>query len=302
MKAAVLHGPDRVPAYEDFADPAPAAGEIVVDVLAASLHHLTRGHALGKHYSSHGQFPSIPGVDGVGRRPDGQLIYFGGVRAPYGTFAERAATRGGLPLPAGLDPQRAAAMMNAAASSWLALSCRAPIEAGATVLVVGATGASGSLALQIARHLGATRVIAVGRRRDALAALHPDAALTPDDKDALVAEFARGVDVVLDYVWGAPAQAMFAAIMAAHSPKRLRYVNIGALAGDAQVHPHLLRSLPIELLGSGIGSVSQAQWAHELPRILAALPAFTLRFDPVPLADVAAAWQREGGDRVVIVP
>jgi NADPH:quinone reductase-like Zn-dependent oxidoreductase len=302
MKAAVIHGPDQAPRFEDFAEPVPDPGEELVRVLAAALHPLARSHARADHYASQGGFPAIVGVDGVGERADGTAIYFGWVKPPYGTFAERAATRGGFPLPAGLDPVRAAGMANPAASSWLALHHRAVMQPGETVMVVGATGSSGRLAIQIARRLGAARVIAVGRRREALQGVGADAAIAVDERDALVAEFARGVDIILDYAWGPPAHAVFAAIMAVRPDRRLRYVSIGQIAGDASFPPAVLRAVPIELYGSGMGAVSQAQIMREIPRILAALPELKLPLDPMPLREIEAAWRREGGDRIVIVP
>src|SRR5262249_36113275 len=152
--------------------------------------------------------PLVPGVDGVGRRADGTRVYFVAAHDRFGTMAEetRADPRLMVPLPDGLDAARVAAVMLPAISSWVALTHRAVLERGHSVLVLGATGVAGQLAVQIAKHLGAGRVIAAGRDADALAGLR---ALGADevvrwtgDADPIAAA-ASEVDLVLDYLWGA---------------------------------------------------------------------------------------------------
>jgi len=215
-------------------------------------------------------------------------------------------------LPDGVAPEHAAALVNPASSSWLALRLRAPLEPGQTVLVLGATGTSGQLAVQIARALGAGRIIAAGRNAVVLAALPADLTLrvdAPDFPAALTAAIGeRGVDVILDYLWGAPAEATFHALLAcrhALTGRRIRYVDIGQSAGD-HIHfsPHALRSLDLHLLGSGIGSVPTADIAREVPHLLARARELTIAVDPVPLARVGEAWAAtaEAGRRVVMVP
>lgn len=219
MRAAVLHTPDGTPQLEDFAEPELRSGEVIGRVLAAGLHPLVRGHAHGQHYASSGRYPLIPGVDGVAELPDGRRVYTGWLRAPYGTFAERvAANPHSLELPHGMAPERVAGMVNPASSSWLALRLRGKLVAGETVMVLGATGASGRLAVQLARILGAARVIAVGRDRARLAALNVDAALTFDDD---LGEELEHTDIALDYLWGAPALAV---LNAKRGPRRLRRI------------------------------------------------------------------------------
>jgi NADPH:quinone reductase-like Zn-dependent oxidoreductase len=171
MNAAVVEAFDRPPRYAEFADPVPSDGELLVTVTAAALHQIVRALAAGTHYGSTAQLPFVPGVDGVGRLPDGTRVYFGRTQDRYGTFAERSITLPflTLPLPDSLDDATAAAMMNPGMSSWVALTARARFVPGESVLILGATGTSGHLAVQIARRLGATRVIAAGRNPEALA-------------------------------------------------------------------------------------------------------------------------------------
>jgi len=114
MNAAVVHSFDSPPRYTAFAEPVAAEGEVVVQVIAAGLHPIVKALASGTHYGSTGELPFIPGVDGVGRLPDGTPVFFGLSRSPFGTFAERGLTarRMCLPLPEGLDPVTAAGLAN----------------------------------------------------------------------------------------------------------------------------------------------------------------------------------------------
>jgi NADPH:quinone reductase-like Zn-dependent oxidoreductase len=165
MNAAVVHAFDASPRYETFADPIPAEGENLVTITAAGLHPIVKALAAGTHYGSAATLPFVAGIDGVGRLDDGTRVYFGAVRNPFGTMAERAPAGPGLciPLPSGIDDATAAGTANPAMSSWVALTARAKFVAGESVLILGATGVAGQLAVQIAKRLGARRVIAAGR-------------------------------------------------------------------------------------------------------------------------------------------
>src|ERR1700679_1357221 len=138
--------------------------------------------------------PLIPGVDGVGRLEDGTRVYFGMVRPPFGTLAERAVTAPHmcLPIPEALDDVTVAAIMNPGMSSWAAL-LRAHFVAGESVLILGATGVAGQLAVQVAKRLGARRVIAAGRNPETLERLPmlgADAVISlAQPREALVAAF-----------------------------------------------------------------------------------------------------------------
>ena len=234
MKAAIVQGPNQTPVYGDFAEPEPAAGENRIRVSAAALSPLARGRASGAHYSASHSFPFVAGVDGVVRLDDGKRVYFLMPRAPFGAMAEEAVVSSTqfLPLPYGLDDITAAAIANPAMSSCAALMERAKLKAGETVLVNGATGAAGQLAVQIARRLGAAKVIATGRNLKALreaAELGADATIPlVEDEAALDASFAaafeKGVDVVVDYLWGKSAERLLiaAAKAAKAAPLRIR--------------------------------------------------------------------------------
>jgi NADPH2:quinone reductase len=315
MKAAVVHSATEPPLYETFADPTPQGDEVMVRVLAAGLHPLVRMIASGKHYTSTRTYPLIPGVDGIGELPDGRRVYFGFLRPPYGTFAEQAVV---LPpiclnLPDGLDPVLAAGITNPGMSSYAALSVRGQFQSGESVLVLGATGSAGQLAIQIARALGARRVVAAGRNTQVLGQLPVDATLRldqPEFADALRSELTtHRVDVVLDYVWGTTAETALTVLSSkeAHiGARRVRFVQIGETGGAViRLPAAVLRSTAIELLGSGLGSVAPTQLNACIGQVLrlAGEGALRLPVEKVPLSQVETAWQKAGeGRRVVFVP
>src|SRR5580704_14986853 len=211
MKAAVVSSFDSPPRYQEFPAPVPAGGhEMLVDVLAAGLHPRVRSQANGSHYTSTDELPLVPGIDGVGRGPDGRLRYFSLPETTMGAMAEQTVidTRRSVVLPDGADPVAVAAAMNPAMSSWVALRQRVSFQAGQDVLVLGATGNAGQLAVQVARLFGAGQVIAAGRdagRLAGLAALGATATVPLADGAELLGKAAAEVDVVLDYLWSEPA-------------------------------------------------------------------------------------------------
>lgn len=319
MRAALVRSFDRPPRYEEI--PAPAArGEhdIVVDVLAAGLHPRVRSGADGSHYTSDGVLPLVPGVDGVGRGPQGELLYFVAADDAPGTMAEQALVdrRRAVALPPGTDPVAVAAAMNPGMSSWVALRRRAAFRPGGSVLVLGATGNAGQLAVGIARRLGAARVVGAGRDPERLALvkeLGADETVRLDGPEEEVAErlgrAAADVDVVLDYVWGAPTERALPALLTARADrsKPLAWVQIGSLAGPEITLPsYLLRAANLNLMGSGQGSVSTAGIVAELPALAEEIAKGALAVDavPMPLAEVEQAWRTRvaPGGRVVLVP
>jgi NADPH:quinone reductase-like Zn-dependent oxidoreductase len=320
MKAAVVASFAAPPRYADFADPVPGEGEVLVHVTAAGLHPIVKALASGSHYGSTGELPFVPGVDGVGKLDDGTRVFFGATRSALGTMAERTITRRDftMTIPDGLDDVTVAAMMNPGMSAWAALAERAHFEHGESVLVLGATGSAGQMAVQIAKRLGARRIVAVGRDAAALEATRPlgaDATISLlEDREALVAALreeivGNGIDVVLDYVWGAPAEAALAAIAQkglGHEARRIRYVEIGASAGPTITLPGAtLRSSGLELVGSGFGSVAMERLFALLHVFLqaAAERPFSIAAMAAPLRDVETLWNAaEKRGRLVFQP
>jgi NADPH:quinone reductase-like Zn-dependent oxidoreductase len=311
MRAAVVMGAGETPVYAEFMEPAPSAGESRIAVTASAISQVVKSRASGRHYSSSGGFPFVVGIDGVGRLDDGSRVYFVLPRAPFGGMAERTVAPAGqcLPLPDELDDVTAAAIANPGMSSWAAYTERAKLETGETVLVNGATGTAGRLAVQIAKHLGAGKVIATARNAEALksvAALGADVTIPLVDdeaalEDRLKEQFAQGVDVVIDYLWGKSAErVLIAGAKAGQEAAPIRFVQIGALSGPNIALPSaVLRSSAIVLMGSGIGSIKLDRFVHAIGELLrAAAPAgLKIAFNTVPLSDVEQAWPRDDSAR-----
>jgi hypothetical protein len=243
MKAAVVTEWGETPRYIDFPDPQPRDDAVVATVEASALTNLTRGLVSGKHYASKElTLPAVPGVDGVARLDDGRRVYTGAL-APYGMMAERTliSPQGALDLPDGVDSVVAAAVPNPGLSAWMSLEHGAAVQQGANVLVLGATGVTGSMAVQLAKSVfDAGRVVAAGRdvaRLDWLQTVGADdaIALDADDVQACVAAMhaERPFDVVLDYLWGPPAEGVLTALSGSHP----------------SVHYHLTRFIQIGLDG-----------------------------------------------------
>jgi len=313
MQAAVVNVPGQAPKYQTFPDPTPVDGESLVHVRAAGLHNLVKSIASGAHYSASNAGPTVPGVDGVGVLEDGSRVYFLFVRKPWGTMAELAAAprKSLVPVPDGLDDVKAAAIGNPGMSAWISLKDRAALSAGETVLIMGATGVAGQLAIQVARHLGAKRVIAAGRNVDAIANADVDAIVSltqPEDalREALSAHAASGIDVVVDFIWGRPTELLLEALAKGFNREathRTRLVEVGAMAGPTITLPGAtLRSIDLTLMGSGFGSVP---FDHVLATIRtlfekAAAGQLTVNPEPVPLAHVESAWNRVMKGRRII--
>ena len=311
MKAAIVLRAGQTPVYGDFDEPVPSSGEHRITVTAAALSQVVKSRASGAHYSSSGQFPFVVGVDGVGRLDDGRRVFFVLPKAPYGSMAERAVISSAqcLPLPDDLDDVTAAAIANPGMSSWAAFTERARLKAGETVLINGATGTSGRLAVQIAKHLSAKTVIATGRNADVLKSLAKLGAdvtipLSQDDaamEDAFKPHFAAGVDVVLDYLWGASAERLLiAGAKAGRSAVPIRFVQIGSISGsDITLPSAVIRSSAIELMGSGIGSVPLERFLHVIGELLRAATPGKLQIaaKPIPLSDVEQAWREDDSAR-----
>ncbi len=314
MKAAIIKKAGETPSYGDFAEPSAGSDEVLVSIRAAALSNLVRGKAAGKHYTSAPKTAFIPGVDGVGTFRDDQKVYFFSPPAPFGAMAERVALppENCIPLPQGIDEVKAAALANPGMSSVAALRCRAGFQPGQTVLINGATGVSGRLAVQIAKRLGAGRVIATGRNKDVLRQLRQTGAdkciaLLENREEqepaftALLGE--EPVDIVLDYIWGTSMESFFAAVAkTVHDDHRLCIVQIGAMSAATLTMPaSLLRATGLVLMGSGIGSVSNANLIASIAEVfrMEADRPLDIDIEAVPLTEVKTYWNRTTQRRLV---
>ncbi|MDN5289127.1 MAG: NADPH:quinone reductase [Mucilaginibacter sp.] len=316
MKAAVLYKAGEIPQYDEFTNPIPQAHEQLVYVKAASIKNLDKMRAKGAHYDQHKNYPVVVGVDGVGVLEDGTRVYAG---SASGMMGEKALINKNwyVPLPDSLDDVTAAAIPNPAISAWLSLQYKGNLKKGDTVLIMGATGITGKLAVQVARHLGAGRIIATGRNTEALNSLGADVTISlnqPDDaiKQALKAETLQNpFDVVIDYLWGKPAELVLEVLTghdlnaAAHLT---RFVQVGEMAGsNINLPGAVLRSSAIELVGSGGGSISKEQMGkiqtEILPEVFRLAAAGKLSIDTlaIPLKDVTEAWKQADLQRKRVV-
>lgn len=315
MKAAILEALGSAPRYGDFPEPDLQPGERLVHVRTTGVKQLERLIASGRHYSSPRVLPIVPGLDGVGRLDDGARVYFMVQRRPFGAMAERAPASLTVPVPAGLSDAQAAAVVNPALAGWLPLVERARMKAGESVLVLGATGTSGRMAIAMARMLGAGRVVACGRRQAVLDRLEADATIDlsapeADIAAAFAAEAARGLGVIVDYLWGRPAELLIGQLARSdlHSgnDNAIRFVTVGQMAGpDIALPSNALRGSRLELIGSGTGNFPSGEaMGRAISTVLDLAAAGRISVETVeaPAAEVAAAWAvpQDPDQRVVL--
>jgi NADPH:quinone reductase-like Zn-dependent oxidoreductase len=320
MKAAV-YTPGETPKYADFADPIPQnENQVLVNVKAAAVKNLDRGIASGRHYSSGTNTqPKVAGIDCAGELADGTRVYALGVN---GMIAEKglADKKRMVKLPDGVDYPTAAALPNAVMGAGAAICYRAGLKAGEVILINGATGVTGMVAVQIAKHYGAKKIIVTGRNEDALKrllTLGADETVSLKQPDETIVKRLKEIhsetpiNVVIDYLWGHPAELILAALQGDGGlTGKLRYVTVGAMAGDKiQLSSGTLRSSDIEIIGSGLGSLPaddlKKLFTELLPEMFALAAGGKLVTDivTVDLKDIETAWNTEipGGKRLVIM-
>lgn len=314
MKAAIMNAPGVVPVYGEFAEPVAQAGRELISVSASALSQFSKGRSSGTHYSAEGVFPSIPGADGVGRTSDGRRVYFALPAAPYGALAEKTLVSASqcVAIPDALDDITAAAIANPGMSAWAALVERAHLQPGETVLINGATGTAGRLAVQLAKHLGAGKVIAAGRNEKELkelAALGGDVLIRLSSTDGeresvLVAAFASGIDVVVDYLWGESAKSIIIAIAkAVDDAHPVRFVHVGSASGEENISlpGAALRSSAIQLMGSGVKSVSFEKLLEAIANVFGLVKKANLQIQTkvVSLSEIEEHWNSPNKPRLV---
>ncbi|BAU52021.1 quinone oxidoreductase family protein [Mucilaginibacter gotjawali] len=322
MKAAVIYEGSGAPEYVDFPEPeVKNTDELLVSVKASAIKHLDKSRARGTHYSSAGKprVARVIGGDGICTLADGTRVYSMGIT---GMLAERAVIekRRMVPVPEGLDDATAAALPNAVIGAAMALKFRANIQPGDTVLINGATGFTGRVAVQIAKYYGAKTVIATGRNQrslnellnlgaDEMVPIQPDDAQFMNRVKAL--HQINPVNVVIDYLWGHTAELILSSLKGDGSfSANTRYVSVGSMTGDLiQLSAATLKSVNLQLSGSGLGSWTKAQvdllFSAILPEMfqLAASGRLKIQTSKVKLADIAGIWNLEvpDGHRLVVM-
>lgn len=315
MRAAVLEEFGKPPRYREFDDPQAGSHEIAVTVAAAALKQLDRALASGRHYASPATLPVVCGTDGVGKTAAGERVYFAVNRRPFGAMAEITPAAWTVPVPHDLATATAAAIVNPALGAWLPLQWRGELVAGETVLVLGATGATGRQAVAAARLLGAGRVIAAGRDPMVLAGLGADETIDlaldgPALQDRFAGIAARGLDVIVDYVWGTPAELLISVLarsdLKAGEGRPIRLVSVGEMAGATIALPSTaLRGSWLDIRGSGTGNFPPLE---ALKSTVAAILDHALRGDiaiavaECPLSEIETRWNDRSGARLVFLP
>jgi NADPH:quinone reductase-like Zn-dependent oxidoreductase len=315
LRAALIRELGRLPEVGERPDPVAGDGEVVLEVLAAPLNPLDIAVGAGRFYGGHPPLPYMPGCEAVGR-VDGRLVWaFGGGLGMKrdGCMAEQVAVPEELlvDVPEGADPALAGALGIAGVAGWIPVASRAPVRAGETVLVLGATGTAGRIALQAARLLGAGRVVAAGRDPAALARaeeLGADATVRIDEGDDLAAALKEasggdGPNLVVDALWGEPA----AAAVEAAAPNA-RIVHLGQSAGPtATFTSAAVRGKQLNILGHSNFAVPHDELARQygalVDRVLAG--DIVVDLESIPLDDVADAWGRQAEGphlKLVVVP
>lgn len=323
MRAAVLREHGRPPEYGSHPAPSRAPGQALIRVTAAPVNPLDLLCASGTSYFGPPALPYVPGAQGVGQvaeatvLPAGQRVWFScdaGMRPGDGAMAELCVIpeEAALPLPDDLSDDLAAALGLSAVAGWMALTWRGQFKPGEHVLVLGASGTVGQVAVQAARLLGAGRVVAAcrdphGRQRAAELGADAVADLTGGDPDIIASRLAEATagraDLVIDPVWGAPAQAALRVL-----PPGGRLVNLGSAASaEASLSSAVVRSGTLSVLGYTNNALSAEQKASALAEVLghAAAGRITTDRETLPLAAAADGWSRCGQAphrRAVLVP
>ncbi len=321
MKAAIVYQKGEMPQYADFPEPmVENDDQVLITVKAAAIKHIDKSKASGKHYSSSAanQTAKIIGSDGVGILQDGTRIF---AFSENGMIAEKALINKNtiIKLPDGIDESIAAAIPNAVAGSAMALRFRACMQKGETVLINGATGFTGRVAIQVAKFYGAKKIIVTGRNEkslQSLLALGADEIISTQQTDeAFIAHIKNihnttPIDIILDYLWGYTAELILASLKGEGSfTHKTRFVSIGAITGDTiQLSAANMRSVDLHLTGSGLGSWTKDEMKILFSEIIPEM--FQLAVDNklkvetinVRLKDIETVWNIDvqNGKRIVV--
>lgn len=311
MRAAVVHDLGADPTVEEFPDPPP--GEGVAEVAAAALNPVDLAFAAGQMPFRKEIPPFVAGVEGIARLPNGTMCYFAGPKPPYGSLAELVPLAGTetAPVPPTLDPTIAAALGVSGLAAWLSLSHTGRLEAGESVLVLGADGAVGRIATQVAGLLGASQVVGVVRNdesRQAVLDRGADAAVSTEDTNTLPERLRvaapDGVDLILDLVWG---PVISHAIDVARPGARV--IQVGNAGGAlATLSAPALRNRQVRILPhtNYVFSPAERAVAYEQLASYAASGVLHVEVERVPLAEAASAWRRiktgTASRKLVVVP
>ena len=321
MKAAVLKQLGEAPQFSDFKDPVIENNQqLLLSVKAAAIKNIDRLRASGKHYASYKEVPVVVGIDGMGVLENGKRVYAMGIT---GMIAEKAliSSDNYVEVPDALDNFTAAALPNAALGAAVAMVYRAQIKKGDVVLINGATGVTGQIAVQLAHYYGASKIIATGRNKvllKHLKQLGADECIVLDQNEAELTDRYRQIhqsspiNIVVDYLWGRPIELILSALKGGGMnvfTKKVTIVTVGSMAGETiQLASGTLRSSAFELMGSGIGSISKEAMhrfnTELLPELFLLAAQGKLKIETIdkPLDTIESSWNAPeiAGKRLVI--
>ena len=309
MRAAVVRRSGDTPALDEFPDPQPGQGLSVGTLVAAALNPLDVLIVNDQLPFRRLQPPCIAGYEAVVQLGDGTRCYLAGPPVPYGALAELVPVpdSAGFPVPAGVDPGLAAALGVAGIVGWVSLDHRAHLQTGEAVLVLGAGGSAGQLAVQSARILGAGRVVGAARGKDleqvadrganAVVDLAEDQAIDA----GLAAAAPGGYDVIVDFLWGAPAPRAMD-----HANVGARYIQVGSAAGPTStITAAAIRNRLLTLVGQGtVGTPAEVRRAAYAQLMRHATDGrFTLDLEQTRLDDISQTWEhlKAGAPRKLVV-
>ena len=309
MRAAVVRRSGVTPALEQFAEPQPGQGLSVATLVAAALNPLDVLLMNDQIPFRRLQPPCIAGYEAVVQLGDGTRRYLAGPPAPFGTLAELVPLpdSAGFPVPVGVNPGLAAALGVAGLVGWVALDYRGHLQTGETVLVLGAGGAAGQLAVQSARILGAGRVVgaARGKALDQATDRGADAVVDLADDQAINAGLAAaapgGYDVIVDFLWGAPAPHAIN-----HANVGARYIQVGSSAGPTStITAAAIRNKLLTLVGQGtVGTPAEVRRSAYAQLMRHATDGkFALDLEQTRLDDISQTWEhlKAGPPRKLVV-
>jgi NADPH:quinone reductase-like Zn-dependent oxidoreductase len=309
MRAAVIRRSGATPAVDQFADPQPGPGLSVGTLVAAALNPLDVLIVNDQLPFRRLQPPCVAGYEAVVQLGDGTRCYLAGPPVPYGTLAELVPVpdSAGFPVPASVDPGLAAALGVTGIVGWVSLDYRAHLQPGETVLLLGAGGSAGQLAVQSARILGAGRVVGAARGKDLgqVADRGADAVVDLADDQAIDAGLAAaapgGYDVIVDFLWGGAAPHAMD-----HANIGARYIQVGSAAGPTStITASAIRNKLLTIVGQGtVGTPADIRRSAYAQLMRHATDGkFTLDLEQTRLDDISQTWEhlKTGSPRKLIV-
>jgi NADPH:quinone reductase len=316
VRAAVVREIGSLPEAGEVPEPEASDGREPLEVLAAGLNPIDIAVAAGRYFGGHPELPYVPGAEGVARLPDGSLGYLHGDglgTTRDGTFAERTlfAPEQAFPVPEGLEPKLAGSIGAAGLAGFVPLTWLAPVRADDLVLVLGATGTAGLVAVQTAKLGGAARIVAAGRDEvalerakergaDAIVRLEEGIDLAEAFRDACGGE---GPTLVFDPLWGEPARAAVEA-----AAREARIVNMGQSAGpESTLRSGAVRGKALRILGYQNFGVPHDVLSERYVRLgeHVARGEIVVDVETVTLEQIGEAWRRQAESphmKLVIVP